>query len=221
MRRLILELRKEEAYENTTAQLQKVRTLDQLQLLRQDREEIAMICRIEFEEVVYNVEEFVKKIDDNIIDVKLLEQEKSGAYIVFVKINLIGSRSSSFSLVQSEGGYIVSREVRDDIIRVTFVGSTSQIGKILDEVKRWGHHYRIISLTDAMFSPDSPLNALTEKQREILLASYEQGYYDLPRRINSEQLAKKLNLHKSALATHRRKAELRILTKILKDDTRR
>lgn len=221
MRRLILELKKDEAYENTTAQLQKVRSLDQLQLLRQDREEIAMICRVKFEEAVSNVEEFVKQIDDNIIDVKLLEQERTGAYIVFVKINLLGSRSSSFSLVRNEGGYIVSREVRDDIIRVTFVGSKSQIGKMLDEVKRWGHHYRVISLTDAMFSPDSPLNALTEKQREVLIASYEQGYYDRPRRISSEQLAKKLSIHKSALSTHRRKAELRILTKILEHDVRR
>jgi len=221
MRRLILELKKDEAYENTTAQLKNVRTLDQLQLLRQDREEIAMICRVEFEEAVNSVEEFIKQIDDNIVDVKLLEQEKTGAYIVFVKIKLSGSRSSTFSLVRSEGGYIVSREVRDDIIKVTFIGSASQIRKILDEVKRWGQHYRIISLTDAKFMLDSPLNSLTEKQREVLMASYKLGYYDMPRRINTEQLAIKLNLHKSALATHRRKAELRILTQILDDDTRR
>jgi predicted DNA binding protein len=217
MRRLILELKKDEAYENTTTQLKNVRTLDQLQILRQDREEIAMICRVEFEEAVSRVEEYIRHIDDNIIDVKLLEQETTGAYIVFVKIKLSESRKSSFSLVRSKGGYIVSREVRDDTIKVTFVGSARQIKKTLEEVKRRGWHYRIISLNDARFSLDSPLNALTEKQREVLIASYKMGYYNLPRKISSEQLAKKLNLHKSALATHRRKAELRILTQILKD----
>jgi predicted DNA binding protein len=221
MRRLILELEKEEAYENTTTQLKNIRTLDQLQLLRQDREEIAMICRVEFEEEVSSVEDFIKHIDDNIVDVKLLEQERTGAYIVFVKIKLSGSRSSTFSLVRSEGGYVVSREVRDGKIKVTYVGSAIQIRKMLDEVKRWGRHYRIISLTDAKFSIDSPLNTLTEKQREVLIASYKLGYYDLPRRISTEQLAIKLNLHKSALATHRRKAELRILSQILEDDLRK
>jgi len=219
MRRLILELKKDEAYENTTPQLKNVRTLEQLQLLRQEPEEIAMICRIEFEDMVSSVEDYIKLIHDNAIDVKLLEKERTGAYIVFVKIRPSKSRSSSFGFVRGEGMYIVSREIREGKIKVTFLGSSGQIKKILGEVKRWGHYYKIVSLTDAKFSLDSPLNALTEKQRKVLIASYEQGYYDMPRRISSEQLAKKLNLHKSALATHRRKAELRILNHLLEDST--
>jgi predicted DNA binding protein len=216
MRRLILEFNKDESYEDSTPQLKNVKKLEQLQLLRQDPEEIAMICRVEFEQVVSNVEDYIKLINDDAFDVKLLEQEKTGACIVFVKIRLTKSPSSSFGLVRGQDNYFVSREVHEDKIKVTFLGSAGQIRKILQEVQRWERHFRIVSLTDAKFSLDSPLNVLTEKQREVLIASYKLGYYDLPRKITSEQLAKNLNLHKSALATHRRKAELRILTKILK-----
>jgi predicted DNA binding protein len=53
----------------------------------------------------------------------------------------------------------------------------------------------------------------------VLLAAYKFGYYSLPRKIGSEQLAKKLSLHKSALAAHRRKAELRLITQVLKEQT--
>jgi predicted DNA binding protein len=45
-----------------------------------------------------------------------------------------------------------------------------------------------------------------------LIAAFKQGYYDLPRKINSEQLAKKLDLVSSTLVEHLRKAERRLLT---------
>ena len=217
MRRLILEFNKDDSYEDSTPQLKKVKTLEQLQLLRQDQKEIAMICRVEFEGAVSNVEEYIRLINDNAFEVKLLEQEKTGAYIIFVKIRLTKSPSSSFSFVRSQGTYFVSREVREGKVRLTFLGSSFQIRKILEEVQRRGRWYRIVSVTDAKFSLDSPLNVLTEKQREVLIAAYKLGYYNLPREITSEQLAKKLNIHKSALATHRRKAELGILTEMLKE----
>jgi len=107
--------------------------------------------------------------------------------------------------------------MRQGNFKMTFLGSIKQIRETLRTIERSGMRYRIVSLADAKFSPDSPLNALTEKQRKVLIAAYKLGYYNLPRKISSEQLAKKLNLHKSALATHRRKAELRILTQMLKE----
>ncbi len=109
----------------------------------------------------------------------------------------------------------VSREIRNGKVKLTFRGNLSQIKKILGQFQKLKMHYKILSLTDAKFSLDSPFNALTEKQREVLIAAYRWGYYNLPRKITSRQLAKKLDLHKSALATHRRKAELRLIAKIL------
>jgi hypothetical protein len=38
---------------------------------------------------------------------------------------------------------------------------------------------------------------LTAKQREILVAAYNFGYYAVPRKINSEQLAKKLGMYEA------------------------
>ena len=70
-------------------------------------------------------------------------------------------------------------------------------------------------LTEANFSPDSLLSKLTEKQRKVLFAAYKLGYYDLPRRINSEKLAEKLNIGNSTLGEHLRKAERRLLIHIL------
>lgn len=75
--------------------------------------------------------------------------------------------------------------------------------------------YKILSLTDAKFSPESPLSKLTDKQRTILLSAYNLGYYEIPRRFDSEQLAKKLNLGRSTVAEHLRKAEQRLVTEAI------
>jgi len=218
MRRLILEFDKdEEMYENSRAQLQNVRTLEQLQVLRQDREEIAIICRVELEEPVSNIEEYIKLLNDNVFEVKILEKEKTGAYVVFIKVRMEKLGGKGSNKTDTESAFFVSREIREGKVKVTILGSAKQIKNNLEALKKLGRHYRIISLTDAKFSVDSPLNALTEKQRKVLLTAYSMGYYNLPRKISSEQLAKKLSIHKTALVNHRRKAELRILKNILKE----
>jgi predicted DNA binding protein len=65
------------------------------------------------------------------------------------------------------------------------------------------------------FSPISPLNQLTEKQREVLITAYKMGYYEIPRKLNSDELAKKLGLVNSTVVEHLRKAEQRLIRQIL------
>ncbi|HYB76361.1 MAG TPA: helix-turn-helix domain-containing protein, partial [Nitrososphaerales archaeon] len=72
-------------------------------------------------------------------------------------------------------------------------------------------------LTDAKFPPNSPIGRLTDKQRRVLIAAYRLGYYDVPRRITCEELAKKLNLVKATFSTHVRKAERRLLAELLSE----
>jgi predicted DNA binding protein len=70
---------------------------------------------------------------------------------------------------------------------------------------------------DARFPPNSPMGRLTEKQRRVLIAAYKLGYYDIPRRITSGEMARKLNLVKSTFSAHVRKAERRLLTEMLSE----
>jgi hypothetical protein len=215
MRRLILEFRIEEIskFRQVDIQLfQKIKTLEVLQDLRRDPEEVSMICRIELEDNSSNSEDFTKLLAENGYDMQLLEREKDGAYIAFIKINPVQVKSRF-----AGGCYLVSRQIREDKIRMTLLGSSEQVKELVNGIRKTGIRCRINSLADATYSMNSPLNFLTEKQRAALISAYRYGYYDLPRKINSEQLAKKLNIHKSALATHRRKAEARLIAKILKE----
>jgi predicted DNA binding protein len=81
-----------------------------------------------------------------------------------------------------------------------------------------GVHYKILLLSDLNFSPISPLNQLTEKQRDVLITAYRMGFYDVPRRASSQDIAKKLGLVDATVVEHLRKAELRLVRQIIESE---
>jgi hypothetical protein len=217
MRRLIIEFSQKDVSKfHEPGLLEHLKTFEVIQFLRLDNEEFAAVCRIETKDgsPEFEKEDVVRGFFEG---AQLLEREKNGASIVFIKHNIVPFGLSINQLIG--GGYLVAAEIREEKMKITLLGSVKQVKSILATLRQSGVRYSILSLTDAKFSLDSPLNALTEKQRRVLIASYKSGYYSLPRKTSSEKLAKKLNLHKSALATHRRKAELRLITQILKEQT--
>lgn len=98
---------------------------------------------------------------------------------------------------------------------MSFIGSPLEIKKFAKTIDRLWPHNEVLSLMDACFSPDSPLGGLTERQRKVLLTAFGLGYYDLPRKIDSRELATRLNIRDSTLIAHRRKAERRVLAKMI------
>jgi hypothetical protein len=214
MRRLILEASEKELSKVGVAisPVQKIKSLDLLFVLRQDREEFAAVSRIEFKDATSKIEDLL--VDGFLIEVQLLEQEKSRTYTVFMRGG--PSLSSVLESLGLSGGYLFPPlEIRDGKIKICYLGNNKQVGEFLEKVTALGIRFKVVLLTDANFSPDSPLNKLTEKQKKVLMAAYKLGYYDIPRRINSEELAKKLNIGSSTFGEHLRKAERSLLIHIL------
>ena len=213
MRRLILEISEKELskFGLEMRPYQKIKSLEFLHFLRQDPKEFAVISRIEFKDDSSKIKDMLA--GGLLAEVQLLEQEKSRTYTVFLK----GGPSLS-SIIDSlgVGGYLFPPlEISGSKLTFSFLGSAKQVGEFIKKITALGIRNRVVLLTEANFSPDSPLNKLTEKQREVLIAAYKLGYYDIPRRINSEKLAKKLNIGSSTLGEHLRKAERRLLMHIL------
>ena len=214
MRQLVLEVSEKELSKVgiEIPPFQKIKSLELLHFLRQDREEFAAIWRVEFKDASSKVEDLLA--NGFLVEVQLLEKEKNGTYTVFMRGG--PSLSSILSSVGVVDGYMFPPlGIRDGKIKISFLGSTRQVGDFLEKIGAKGIRFKVVMLSDASFSPDSPLNRLTEKQREVLITAYKLGYYDIPRRINSDQLAEKLGIVNSTLVEHLRKAERRLLAQVL------
>ncbi|HSV42681.1 MAG TPA: helix-turn-helix domain-containing protein, partial [Methanomassiliicoccales archaeon] len=76
---------------------------------------------------------------------------------------------------------------------------------------------KIVNMTfkRATYQKKDVLSVLTDKQRKTVAAAYEHGYYDYPKKIGSEELAKKIGISKGTMMEHLRKAEGRLLREIL------
>lgn len=217
MRRIILEVSERELVKADIElpPLRKIKSLELLYFLRQDEDEIAAISRLEFSDPNYKPQDLL--MEGFVVDVQVIEKEKNGAYILFMR-NKAPNVSVVLKYIGLEGGYLFPpMGIEDGRVRFTFLGNESQIKDFLEKINALGIHYRVILLADANFSPISPLSQLTEKQQEVLLAAYKMGYYDIPRKITTEELGSKLGLGDSTVVEHIRKAEQRIFKQIIEN----
>lgn len=60
-------------------------------------------------------------------------------------------------------------------------------------------------------------SSLSAKQKKVLVEAYRSGYFEYPRRVNLNDLAKKLGLAKSTCLHHIRLSEQKILKKIIEE----
>jgi hypothetical protein len=214
MRRLILEVSEKELIKAgiELPPLMKIKSLDLLYFLRQNAEEFAAISRVEFKDTESKIEDLLT--GGLLVDAQVIERDKNGAYIAFIRSG--PSLSSVLNYIGMEGGYLFPPlGIGDGKVKFSFLGSEQQIKQFMETINAIGIKYRVVLLADADFSPVSILNQLTQKQHEVIVAAYKLGYYDIPRKITSEELAEKLGLADSTVVEHLRKAEQRLIAHIL------
>jgi len=215
MRRVVLEASIESMKSflgDSQERFRNMKSFEILNFLKDTPHETAMVCRVE----LYDPrEESGLALERSDISIQILEKEKKGTFICFVKRKRkTGVPRTSFV---AGGGYLSTPyEIKDGKIRATFLGTARQVRNFLQTIEKQGIRFKVISLSDAKFSPDSPLSSLTDIQTKVLKSAFDLGYYDLPKRITSDELAKKLNMRSSTFVLHRIKAERRLLAKILK-----
>jgi hypothetical protein len=214
MRRLILEVSEKELSKVgiELPPFRNVKSLELLYFLKQDQHEFAAISEVNFKDANTKIEELL--YGGFVAEIQVLEKQKNGAYTVFLRSG--PSLSSVLSSIGIESGYLFPPlGIADGKVKFSFLGSPQQVKAFCEGIDKIGIHYRVILLTDLNFSPISPLNQLTEKQREVLITAYKMGYYDIPRKLNSDNIAKKLGLANSTVVEHLRKAEYRLIRQIL------
>ena len=200
--------------------LAKVKSIEMLHILRMVPGEFAAIARIELRDPNFSIEEIfaLEGLQGSKLEHELLDRESDVVFTYFIR-SKTNVRSPGFVGQRELMPYLSTPfEFKDGKLRITLLGNSSQVKRYLTDLsKQTLVKYRVASLTDARFPPNSPIGRLTDKQRRVLITAYRLGYYDVPRRVTSEELAKKLNLVKSTFSAHVRKAERRLLAELLSE----
>jgi hypothetical protein len=101
-----------------------------------------------------------------------------------------------------------------DLFVYACIGEAENLNKILRLMSTYGEVRNVI-FEEASFPGNDPLSRLTPRQRDLLIAAKQYGYYEYPRRINSQQLAEKVGISKATAIEHLRKAEARLISTLL------
>jgi predicted DNA binding protein len=215
MRKLVLEFTEEGLGLFQNSPLSSIQSNEIIHLLRYDGKEFAAIMKIQFKDPSTKIEEIFPYAPLNNVKIELLEQE-GNASIYFVK-GTLASDAYEHKLLSTGGYFLTPLEINNGKIKMTLLGKPKQLKSLLKTIDESGLKYKVVSLSEATFSPNAPLSCLTQKQRSVLVTSFKEGYYDMPRRTSSQDLAKILGLKSSALIEHRRKAERRLISSILNE----
>ncbi|MBD3255438.1 MAG: hypothetical protein GF383_10115, partial [Candidatus Lokiarchaeota archaeon] len=96
-------------------------------------------------------------------------------------------------------------KVKNGKIHLKVLAVRSKVDQFLSELEKNNIKFDLISISHYAHSA-----ILTQKQAEVLKRAYEEGYYEIPRRISLSKLAKKLDISPSALSELFRRIHFRL-----------
>lgn len=105
-------------------------------------------------------------------------------------------------------------EVQNQGVSIDQAGSQEQLSDMLGEMKAAGFDITLEKLQDYHIQ-ETPLDALTDRQHEVLEVAYELGYYDIPRGSSTSEIAAELGVDDSTVAEHLQRAEHNLLGVLL------
>jgi len=214
MRRLVIESSISEVgrYLGVESSIEKLESFEVLTLLKEDQKEWAMICKVRMKDPKIAFEEAFLR--DDSAKVQLLESLKDGSQIYFLRHK---PSSLAEGLFGTGGLLSIPLEISEGRMRASFLGNSLEIRRLLRFISKEDLHYKVTSNTDAKFAPSSPLGLLTEKQRRVITAAFNLGYYAIPKKVSSEELARRLHIREATFVRHRIKAERRLLSSLLSE----
>lgn len=104
--------------------------------------------------------------------------------------------------------------VTDDGIDVTMVGAQDDLAERVEAYDEPSAGVFLRSLGE-YGGPTNPLDGLTARQREVLEAAVEKGYFAVPREVTSEDLAADLDVAPATVREHLQRAQRNVFTSLL------
>ncbi|MHC1681233.1 MAG: helix-turn-helix domain-containing protein [Methanomassiliicoccales archaeon] len=192
---------------------EKIHSYEILETLKIDLEECICIDLVEF---VLRDDVDIKDLP-NIGDMEILSVMRSegNRHVCLIKHHEPEASRDEFREFDLNIIYTAPTMISEDRMVISILGEQAELKRFLELVRPTAERITNMTFKRAAYQKQDVLSALTERQREAVIAAYHHGYYDYPKRISSEELSAKLKISKGTMMEHLRKAEGRILREIL------
>ena len=194
---------------------EKVEVLEALRCFKCDTQGLAIICRLRLKDRNMNIQDLLMG-KGLLTNIELLYKEKDESLVVFIEGRSCVSKPPK-DIKQPKMLMARPPDFLDvDRMKVEMIGKEDEIKKLVHYANKWGDNsFKILGLTSIDTKGESLLSKLTGRQRQMVLTAYALGYYDVPRRISSDDLARHLDVDKSTIVEHLRKAERNLIGGII------
>lgn len=211
LKKIVLKIPIDPRYQEIFDLLEKYETL---QIHRYDENIIYVTQKMQFKSANSHPKDLVGKFGIEFNEV-LFENKQKKEYICFTKHHWHKDLQIFFKnteiLIESP---IVLEE---DSIIIKFISHGKNIDAIIEHQKKtFNDNFKILSITSVHPNKDNLQLLLTERQKGIAYYAVNNGYYEIPRKIDSEHMANHFGISKSALHEHLRKIEKTIFLSIFK-----
>ena len=101
-------------------------------------------------------------------------------------------------------------------MKADVIGEEKEMQKFLNYTSNLNSRpFKLTGLSALEPRQESYLANLTGRQRQALITAYSLGYYDVPKKVSSEEVCRHLNMDKSTFVEHLRKAERKIVAEVI------
>ena len=129
---------------------------------------------------------------------------------------------SPFSILDRHGVPVTETTIRDGQLLVTFHATDlPTLRSVLDAFRSACTDMQVLRLLQSSSTPEESdlvtfdRSELTERQREVLTAAYEAGYFDHPKGANAGDVAELLGIDRSTFSEHIAAAQRKLLSSVL------
>ena len=154
---------------------------------------------------------FLRTLDNEpaITDFTVLEEDEAERIIHFETSQHLLLLSARRAGVPIEWPVTIS----DGEATFDVTGAHEDLSELVETLREMGVPFRI----DRVGPVDSGAEILTERQREVLMAAVQRGYYDTPRRCSLTELAEELDVAKSTCSEVLHRAEEVVIKRFVED----
>ncbi len=215
MRQVILEIElSEAAREERRATFEHIHSYEVLEVLKMDYEQALFVDLIECV-----TREGVSIHDLGTIgnmEVLSVIKSEGDRHTCLVKGKEEGESAESYGELDLDLIYTTPSYQSEGRVVLSFIGEQRNLMRFVEMLK--GADFgQITNMTfkRGAYQRRDLLSVLTDRQREVMVAAYRYGYYDLPKGISSVRLSERVSLSKPTMLEHLRKAEGRLLAEIM------